>query len=165
MKITKFALMAAVMLAVGFTSCKPKDSDVQASIVKALAADAGAANTKVEVKDGVATITGECKDDACKASCEKMVAGIKGVKSVVNNCTTVPVVAAPASLTTSSLDAATQQKVKDGLKDMAGLVLSGFSGKGAIINGSTNAAGKVKLMQMLASAKVLLDVASKIDVK
>ena len=165
MKITKFALMAAVMLAVGFTSCKPKDSDVQASIVKALAADAGAANTKVEVKDGVATISGECKDDACKTACAKMVGEVKGVKSVVNNCTTVPAVAPPASMTTSSLDAATQQKVKDGLKDMVGLALQGFSGKGAIINGSTNAAGKVKLMQMLASAKVLLDVASKIDVK
>jgi hyperosmotically inducible periplasmic protein len=165
MKITKFALMAAVMLAVGFTSCKPKDSDVQASIVKALAADAGAANTKVEVKDGVATITGECKDEPCKANCEKMVAGIKGVKSVVNSCTVTPAVAAPASLTTSSLDAATQQKVKDGLKDMAGLAIQGFSGKGVIINGSTNADGKKKLMQMLMSAKVLLDVASKIDVK
>jgi hyperosmotically inducible periplasmic protein len=165
MKITKFAFIAAVALAVGFTSCKPKDSDVQASIVKALAADAGAANTKVEVKDGVATLTGECKDDACKANCEKLVAGVKGVKSVVNSCTVTPPVAAPASLTTSSLDAATQQKVKDGLKDMVGLALQGFSGKGAIINGTTNAAGKTKLMQMLASAKVLLDVASKIDVK
>ena len=165
MKITKITLIAALMLAVGFTSCKPKDSDIQASVETALKADAGAANTKVSVVDGVATLSGECKDDACKTGCETLVKGIKGVKSVVNNCTTVPVVAAPASTTTSSLDAATQQKVKDGLKDMVGLTLQGFSGKGAIVNGSTNAAGKLKLMQMLASAKVLLDAASAITVK
>ena len=165
MKITKITLIAALMLAVGFTSCKPKDSDIQAKVETALKADAMAANTKVSVVDGVVTLTGECKDAECKAGCEKLIttAAIKGVKSITNNCT-LPVVAAPASLTTT-LDASTQQKVKDGLKDMVGLTLQGFSGKGAIVNGSTNAAGKLKLMQMLASAKVLLDAASAITVK
>jgi hyperosmotically inducible periplasmic protein len=165
MKITKITLIAALMLAVGFTSCKPKDSDVQAKIEAALKADPMAATTTVSVKDGVATLTGECKDDACKAGCEKLVAGIKGVKSVVNNCTIAPPPPPPPASLTTTLDAATQQKVKDGLKDMVGLALSGFSGKGAIINGSTNAAGKLKLMQMLASAKVLLDAASSITIK
>lgn len=37
---------------------------------------------KVEVKDGVATLTGVCKDEACKANCIKAVEamGIKGEK-------------------------------------------------------------------------------------
>lgn len=157
MKITKIALMAAVAIAVGFTSCKPKDSDVQASIVKALAADAGAANTKVEVKDGVATISGECKDDACKANCAKMVEGVKGVKSVVNNCTTVPVVAAPVSTTTNvSVDAKVQQKIKDGLKDIAGAAVS-FVGKKAMFTGTFSAAQKATIQQLCGSAGVGAD--------
>ncbi len=157
MKITKFALMAAVMLAVGFTSCKPKDSDVQASIVKALAADAGAANTKVEVKDGVATLTGECKDDACKAGCEKLVAGVKGVKSVVNNCTTTPVVAPPASTGVNvAVDAMVQKKITDGIKDIAGATVS-FVGKKAMFAGTFTSAQKATLQQICGSAGVGAD--------
>jgi hyperosmotically inducible periplasmic protein len=162
MKLTKITIAIAFMMAVAFTSCKPKDADIKAAVETALKADASAATTMVDVKDGVATITGVCKDDACKASCEKLVAATKGVKSVVNNCTVAP--PAPASITTT-LDAATQQKVKDGLKDMKTLTLQGFSAKGAIINGETSKAGKMKLMQMLASAKVLLDAASNITIK
>jgi hyperosmotically inducible periplasmic protein len=165
MKITKITMAAALMLAVAFTSCKPKDADVKASIETALKADPMAATTTVDVKDGVATISGVCKDEACKAGCEKLVAGVKGVKSVVNNCTVAPPPPPPPASMTTTLDAATQQKVKDGLKDMTTLVLQGFSGKGAIINGEISKEGKTKLMQMLASARVLLDAASKITMK
>jgi hyperosmotically inducible periplasmic protein len=165
MKITKITMAAALMLAVAFTSCKPKDADVKAAVETALKADAMAAATTVDVKDGVATISGVCKDDACKAGCEKLVAGIKGVKSVVNNCTVAPPPPPPPASMATTLDAATQQKVKDGLKDMTTLTLQGFSGKGAIINGEISKDGKMKLMQMLASAKVLLDAASKITMK
>jgi hyperosmotically inducible periplasmic protein len=165
MKITKITMAAALMLAVAFTSCKPKDADVKTAIETALKADAMAAATMVDVKDGVATITGVCKDDACKAGCEKLVAGVKGVKSVVNNCTVAPPPPPPPASMTTTLDAATQQKVKDGLKDMTTLTLQGFSGKGAIINGEISKEGKTKLMQMLASAKVMLDAASKITMK
>jgi hyperosmotically inducible periplasmic protein len=165
MKITKITMAAALMLAVAFTSCKPKDADVKTAVETALKADPMAATTMVDVKDGVATITGTCKDDACKAGCEKLVAGIKGVKSVVNNCTIAPPPPPPPASMTTTLDAATQQKVKDGLKDMKTLILAGFSGKGAVINGEISKDGKMKLMQMLASAKVLLDAASKITIK
>jgi hypothetical protein len=158
MKFTKFTIAIAFMMAVAFTSCGPKDADIKTAVETALKADGAA--TMVEVKDGVATITGVCKDDACKANCEKLAAAAKGVKSVVNNCTVAP--PAPASVTTL-LDAATQQKVKDGLKDMKTLMLQGFSAKGAIINGEINKAGKMKLM--LASAKVILDPASAITIK
>lgn len=155
------ALAAFTMLTVA-QSCKKKmsDEDVTKAATEALT-KAGMTGTTVSVAKGVATITGVCKDDKCKADCEATVKGIKGVESVVNSCTVTP---PPASVTTT-LDAATQQKVTDGLKDLKGLTLGGFSGKGAIINGETNAAGKMKLMQMLASAKVLLDAASKITVK
>jgi hyperosmotically inducible periplasmic protein len=165
MKITKITLAAALFVAVAFTSCKPKDADIKAKIEEAIKADAMMASTTVDVKDGVATITGVCKDDACKANCEKNIAAIKGVKSVVNNCTVAPPPPPPPASMTTTLDAATQQKVKDGLKDMTTLKLEGFSGKGAIINGEISKEGKMRLMQMLASAKVLLDAASKITMK
>ncbi len=163
MKKFLFMAVAAFTLITLSQSCKKKvsDADVAKAATEALT-KAGMTGTTVTVEKGVATLTGTCKDDKCKADCEATVKGIKGVTSVVNSCTVTP---APASLTTTSLDAAVQQKVKDGLKDLAGLTLQGFSGKGAIINGSINAAGKTKLMQMLASAKVLLDVASKITIK
>jgi hyperosmotically inducible periplasmic protein len=161
MKKLLFTAMAAFMLITLSQSCKKKLSDADITTAAAEAFSKAGMSTQVTVKDGVATLTGTCKDDKCKADCETMAKGIKGVTSVVNSCTVTP---PPVSLTTT-LDAATQQKVKDGLKDMVGLVLQGFSGKGAIINGETNAAGKTKLMQMLASAKVLLDVASKITIK
>jgi hyperosmotically inducible protein len=85
-------LIGAVALISTSTGCKkkPKDADIKAAIETALKADPSAATTMVDVKEGIATISGECKDDACKANCEKMVAGIKGVKSVVNNCTVMP---------------------------------------------------------------------------
>jgi hyperosmotically inducible periplasmic protein len=152
------------LVTVAFTSCKPKDADVKTAIETALKADPTAATTMVDVKEGVATISGVCKDEACKANCEKLAGAAKGVKSVVNNCTVTPPPPPPASMATT-LDAATQQKVKDGLKDMTTLTLAGFSGKGAIINGEISKEGKMKLMQMLASAKVLLDAASKITMK
>ncbi len=168
MKLTKITIAIAMMMALAFTSCKPKDADIKTAVETALKANPSAGTIMVEVKDGVASITGECKDEACKDNCEKLAAGVKGVKSVVNNCTIAPppapVVAAPASLTTT-LDEATQQKVKDGLKDMKTLTLQGFSAKGVIINGEISKPGKMKLMQMLASAKVLLDSNSKITIK
>jgi hyperosmotically inducible periplasmic protein len=164
MKLTKITIAMALMLSVAFTSCGPKDADIKTAVETSLKADASAASTMVEVKDGVATITGMCIDDACKANCEKLAASAKGVKSVVNSCTVAPPVVVPASVATL-LDAATQQKVKDGLKDMTTLTLQGFSEKGAIINGEISKAGKMKLMQMLASAKVLLDGASNITIK
>ncbi len=156
MKLTKITLAAALMVAVAFTSCKPKDADVQASVETALKADPMGANTKVEVKDGIATITGECKDDACKAGCEKMVAAVKNVKSVVNNCTVKPVVAAPATLTTV-LDQATMQKVKDALKDMKTVTLN-FSGDKAVLSGEVTAAQRTTIMQSMMNAHVKSDV-------
>jgi len=85
---TKIALMAFFILAISSTSCKSKvsDADVKTAVETALKADPMAINTMVSVEKGVATISGECKDDACKAHCADLVKGIKGVKEVVNNC-------------------------------------------------------------------------------
>ena len=161
MKLTKVLMAVIVLTSLTFVSCKPKDEDIKAKIEAALKADPMMSSTMVDVKDGVATISGECKDDACKGMCEKTVADIKGVKSVVNNCTVAP--PPPASMTTV-LDEATQQKVKDGLKDIKGVMVS-FEGEKAVLSGDVTKADRMKIMQMLASAKVKSDVSKLMDKK
>jgi hyperosmotically inducible periplasmic protein len=164
MKLTKLLMTVAVLATLTFVSCKPKDADIKASIETALKADPMMTGTTVDVKDGVATISGECKDDACKAMCEKTVAGIKGVKSVSNNCTVAPPPPPPPASVTTTLDAATMQKVKDGLKDLKGITLD-FAGDKAVLAGEVTKADRMKIMQMLASAKVKSDVSKLMDKK
>jgi hyperosmotically inducible periplasmic protein len=164
MKLTKLLMAVAVLATLTFVSCKPKDADIKASIEAALKADPMMTNTAVDVKDGVATISGECKDDACKTNCEKAVAGIKGVKSVTNNCTVAPPPPPPPASVTTTLDAATMQKVKDGLKDLKGITLD-FAGDKAVLAGEVTKGDRMKIMQMLASAKVKSDVSKLMDKK
>ena len=181
-------LMGFLTLTISFNSCKEKmkDADIKAAIETALKSDPLAAPTSFSFEKGVATISGACKDDACKIHCAELVKGIKGVKEVVNNCTVVapvitpvvipedtPVVAPavtppaaetpPVSLSTV-IDDATQQKVKDGLKDIKGVSVE-FSGDKAILSGEVTKADRMKIMQMLASAKVKSDVSKLMDKK
>lgn len=167
MKMTKVVMGLAVACTLFFASCKPKDEDIKAKIEAAIKADPMMTGAVVDVKDGVATITGEVKDDACKALCEKTISGIKGVEKVVNNCTVTPPppppTPVPASVTTA-LDEATQQKVKDGLKDIKGVTVT-FDADKAVLVGEVTKADRMKIMQMLASAKVKSDVSKLTDKK
>lgn len=124
-------MMAVAALTLSFTACKskPKDADIKVAIEKALAADPMAVGTTVSVEKGVATLSGECKDDMCKAACEKAVAAVKGVKSVVNNCTVAPKVEVTADdpLTTAVNDAiksfsGVTASVKDGIVTLGGAI-------------------------------------------
>ena len=163
MKLTKLLMAVVVSATMLFVSCKPKDADIKAAVEKAFKADPMMSNTTVDVKDGVVTIGGECKDDACKAHCEETAKAVKGVKSVVNNCT-VPVVAPPPASLETAIDATKMQQVKDGLKDIPGVTVE-FVGDKAVIKGSVTTANRMKIMQMLASAKVLSDVSGLTDKK
>ena len=162
---TATLLFAAVLLVL--SSCGPKDGDIKTAIEGKLKASPETAMLAVDVKDGVATISGETKDDASKAAAEKAASDTKGVKSVTNNVTVAPPPPPPppppASLTTV-LDEATQQKVKDGLKDIPGVTVE-FSGEKAILSGEVTKANRMKIMQMLASAKVKSDVSKLMDKK
>ena len=170
MKLTKLLMAVAIVTTVSFASCKPKDADIQTAVEAKLKTmpDMVTAAT-VDVKNGIATLSGECKDDMCKAACEKAAGEVKGVKSVVNNFTLPApppppsLAAAPASLTTV-LDAATQQKVKDGLKDIKGVTVE-FAGEKAVLLGEVTKADRMKIMQMLSSAKVKSDVTKLTDKK
>lgn len=164
MKSTKLLMAVVISATMLFVSCKPKDADIKANVEKALKADPMMMNTTVDVKDGVVTLGGECKDDACKAHCEQTAKDVKGVKSVVNNCmVAAPPPPPPASVSTA-LDEAAMQRVRDGLKDIPGVTVE-FMGDKAVIKGEVTSANRMKIMQILAAAKVLSDVSNLKDKK
>ena len=167
MKFTKMTIAAALMIAVAFTSCKPKDSEIKTNVETALKADMKMANTMVDVKDGVVTLSGECTDAECKAKCESTATGVKGVKPpVVNNLlVAAPVVVEPApASTTTVLNDATKQAVTDGMKDIKGVTVE-FTADKAVIKGEVTAANRMKIMQILSAAKVQSDVSGLMDKK
>lgn len=77
------SILLGMGLAVSLLACGPKDADIEKEIAAKLS---GMPGVQVSVKDGVATISGVCKDVAFKQNAESAIKGIKGVKSVVNNC-------------------------------------------------------------------------------
>jgi len=132
MKVTRVLAVMMVALTLGFVSCKPKDADIKTAVEQAVAALPDATGATIEVKDGVATISGIFKDEAAKAAAEAAAKAVKGVKSVINNGTIeAPVVAAPVviaaddPLTKSVADATkdfptVKAEVKDGVVTLTG---------------------------------------------
>lgn len=113
MKITKIMLSMLLMTSLFFIGCGQKDSDIQASVEEKLKTNTEMAGAMTaSVKDGVVTLSGECKDEACKAKCEELAKSAKGVKSVVNNATITAV--APVQVST---DDALTTGVRDATKD------------------------------------------------
>ena len=87
-KIRLISMLAlAIMVAVGATSCKPKDADIQKAVQTAVAANPDATGVTVAVEKGVVTLTGEVKDEAASMAINGLAAAVKNVKSVVNNMT------------------------------------------------------------------------------
>lgn len=126
------SILLGMCLALSLVACGPKDADIQKEIAAKMGDMPG---MEVTVKDGVATISGICKDAACKESCENIAKGIKGVKSVVNNCeikapepvaTTAPVeINADSVLNTSVSEvvktySSVTASVKDGVVTLTG---------------------------------------------
>ena len=129
MKI-KQILFAILLMASSFIiGCKPKDADIQADVEKKLTTNTEMGAVTASVSNGVATISGECKDEACKAKCGEMAASVKGVKSVVNNMT-VPapvVINTDNALTTGATQAVAAYNgvtadVSDGIVTLRGSV-------------------------------------------
>lgn len=148
-RFPRFMMLGLLLSFMFFTACKKKvkDADIKAAIETALKADPMAANTMVSVEKGVATISGECKDDACKTHCADLVKGIKGVKEVVNNCT----VAAPPPVVNAD-DAALTQGLTDALKDHPGVQFSIADGK-IVLTGEIAKAKWMAVKQMLDKLK------------
>ncbi len=116
-KLNALLFSGALALSLSFGSCKnnPSDADIQTEVNKQLADEAGSGLTAT-VSSGVVTLSGTCKDDACRQSCANEVKDVKGVKNVVNNITVAaaPETTAPVEITA---DAALQQAVDNVVKD------------------------------------------------
>lgn len=112
MKITKIMLSVVLMFSMFVVGCGQKDSDIKASVEEKLKANPEMTPLAVSVNDGVVTLTGQCKDEKCKADCEEAAKSAKGVKSVINNA--VVAAAAPVEVST---DNALTTGVRDATKD------------------------------------------------
>lgn len=144
MKITKILIAVFLSATVLFFSCKPKDPEVQAKITEKFASTPECAGASATVTDGVATLTGEVKDDACKNIAATTAEGIKGVKSVVNNLTVTP----PPPPPVVNPDSALIQGVTDATKDFPTVKASVNNGE-ITLTGSIKRADLTKLMQTL----------------
>ncbi|MEP6677251.1 MAG: BON domain-containing protein [Ferruginibacter sp.] len=165
-KILRAALFIAAV-SVAAVSCKSgekKDAEIKAAVEEKMKASPDMAGVAVAVKDAVVTLTGEVKDAATKTATETAASSTTDVKSVTNNCTVAPPPPpVPASVTTM-LDDATQQKVKDGMKDIKGVTYE-FVGEKVVLTGEVTKADRMKIMQMLAAAKAKSDVSKLMDKK
>jgi len=108
-KIRALLLTAAALFAVACGG--PSDEDLRTQAQAALKEDAATSKVAVDVKDGVATISGEVADDAAKAKAAEL-AKVEGVKDVTNDIT----VAAPPPPIASADDSTMQTRVEEALK-------------------------------------------------
>lgn len=74
-----------LFIMVGVVSCQKKDSDIQKAVQRELAINPDATAVVVTVEDGVVILKGEVKDESTSIVISSQVAGVKDVKSVVNN--------------------------------------------------------------------------------
>ncbi|MFT3902238.1 MAG: BON domain-containing protein [Niabella sp.] len=144
----KRILAAIAIAAFVFTlpACKGKsDADLKTAVETALQANPGLAGAVVDVKDGVATISGEVKDAAAQAAVEAATKAVKGIKSVQNNTTLpAPVVINPDETLTNL--------VKEAIKDNPTVSASVASGV-VTLTGEIKKADLPKLMQKVNALK------------
>ncbi|MBS1571954.1 MAG: BON domain-containing protein [Bacteroidetes bacterium] len=134
----KTIAMAAVAIAISFgsISCKKKisDADLSTAATTAISAYAG---TSVEVKEGVAHLSGEFASDADKQAAVDALKKVAGVKDVMDMAT---VKAAEVVQTVAAVDPAVQKKVTDALKDFPTV-------KVEVVNGELTLTGNVSSTQ------------------
>jgi hyperosmotically inducible protein len=134
------SILLGVCLAFSLLACGPKDADIQKEIDAKIGALPG---VEVVVVNGVATISGTCKDAAVKQSAESIVGGVKGVKSVVNNCEIV----APEPVATEA--APVEINPDTVLTTSVNEVVKAYSGVSATVaDGVVTLTGEIKRSQL-----------------
>jgi len=155
MKRVTIGMVVVASLIFAFSSCssKPKDADIKVAADNALAADPACSGLHVTVNDGVATITGEVKDEATKTMAQTSIAAVKGVKSVENNATVAPPPPPPVvPSATETQAAALIQAVNDAVKDYPGVVAT-VNNQVLTLTGEVKKSDLQKLMMSLNSLK------------
>jgi osmotically-inducible protein OsmY len=116
-KLSRLLLLfgAVALISSSTPGCKSKvkDADIKTAVETALRANPETAGLMVDVKDGVATLSGSAKDEAAKARATELATAVKGVKSVQNNVAVTPP-AAPVEITA---DDPLTSAVRDATKD------------------------------------------------
>ena len=146
MKIKQLFSVLSIAALTLMVSCKPKDSELQKSATEVLSIAPG---VTVEVKEGVATLSGTVSDPAIAAAAAEATAKVKGIKSVTNNVS----VAAPAPVEAPvviSADDALTTAVNDIIKDFPGA--SAVVKDGIITMSGTLSAAKWKTLKMALDA-------------
>jgi hyperosmotically inducible periplasmic protein len=138
------------ILFLNVVSCGVKDSTISEAITEKAQTTPELASIRAAVNDGVVTLTGECKDDAAKQAVENAVKDIKGVKSVVNNCTITPP-PAPAPVVISP-DEELNKSVTDAIKDYPSVKASVQDGV-ITLTGDLKRSSLQKLMMSLNTLK------------
>lgn len=149
MQFTKIFLAVFISASILFFGCKPKDSDVQAKITEKFSSMPELTGTSATVTDGIATLTGEVKNDDAKTMAENTAKEVKGVKSVMNNITVTPPPPPPVAVNS---DNALSQGVTDATKDFSTVTAVVNNGE-ITLTGTIKRADLQKLMQTLNTLK------------
>lgn len=147
MNFKKLLPVFLLVATISFTSCGPKDSELQTKSQESLNANPETSGTTVSVKDGVATLSGEVESENAKVEGEQAVKGVKGVKSVVNNLTVAPapVISEPVVVST---DSKLTSDVNDAIKDNPGVSATVVDGV-VTLSGTISKDNNRKLMMQL----------------
>jgi osmotically-inducible protein OsmY len=145
--------MSVAIISASISSCGVKDADVKTAVETALKANPDLQGIAVSVKDGIATLTGEVKNDAAKAAAEAALKEIKGLKSVTNSLTITPPPPAPVvEQPTIAADDPLAKSVVDAIKDNAGVKADVKDGV-ITLTGEIKKTDLPKLMQKLNALK------------
>lgn len=139
------SIVILAFLSLMLFSCGPKDADIQKTIAEKMVATPEMSGMTATVVKGVVTLSGQCKDEACKANCEKIVKEIKGVKSVVNNCTIAPPPPPPVAI---NPDETLMTAVNAVLANYPGVTTTILQGV-VTLNGEIKKANLMPLMQSI----------------
>ena len=130
-------------------ACKsgPSDQELTNSINSSLSSSTGKINASVE--KGVATLTGECPDDACKTNAEATAKSAKGVSQVVNNIT---VSAPPPPVVTITPDDSLRTAVQSAISEYKTVQASVTNGV-VTLTGETSRKNLQDIMQAVTAMK------------
>lgn len=126
LKLFLFCIFAAA-IGTAIISCKDKvrDEDIQLAAETVLKANPDLRGVTVTVKNGVASLDGEVKDAATKATAESALKDVKGLKSIANNITVTPAPVPGPPVFTPPMDSADHElkkDVADAIKDNTGVI-------------------------------------------
>jgi len=144
--------MSAAVISLTISSCGVKDADVKTSVETALKANPDLQGVTVSVTDGIATLTGEVKDEAAKSAADVALKEIKGLKSVNNSLTVAPPPAPLVEQPAITPDDPLAKSVVDAIKDNAGVKADVKDGV-ITLTGEIKKTDLPKLMQKLSALK------------